>query len=152
MGMKTSILLALMVLSAIPLTAGEKKDKLQRGMVEKMEAVSCGARQKGVTGFGAIWASVGITSVNSKENLCPQYLVRTDTNEYEVRPTDSKHPDVLPIGHEGQFKIKKDHMLLTMGNSDGGDRKTRVYQVVSVKPTAPLDSQDTDVKSSANER
>ena len=150
MSVRTSIILALIVLSAVPLTAGEKKNQMQRGMLEKMEAVPCGAKQKGVTGFGAIWASVGITSVNSKENLCPQYLVRTDTNEYEIRPTDEKHPEVLPIGHEGQFKIKKDRMLLRIPD---GDKKERAYQVVAMQPAnsdskvegsayRPMDKQD----------
>ena len=66
-------------------------------MLEKMEAVPCGARQRGLSGLGSVWASVGITAVNSSEKLCPQYVLRTDELEYEIRPTDYKHPVVFTI-------------------------------------------------------
>jgi len=38
---------------------------------------------------------------------------------------------ILPVGHEGEFKIKKDQMHLKIPD---GDRKTRAYQVVGAKP------------------
>jgi hypothetical protein len=51
--------------------------------------------------------------------------------EYQVRPTD-KHPVVLPVGHEGEFKVKG-ALYLRMAEGQG-DRKMRAYQVVSEKP------------------
>jgi hypothetical protein len=77
---------------------------------------------------------VGVTHVNSDEKLCPQYLLRTDENEYEIRPT-AKHPTLLQVGHEAEFKVKKDVIFLKV--RDGDDRKTRSYQVVGIKPTNP---------------
>jgi hypothetical protein len=111
--------------------AAKKKKPADRGMLEKMEAVPCGAKERGLTGLGAIYGSVGVTHVNSDEKLCPQYLLRTDEMEYHIRPVDGKHPVILPIGHEGEFKIKKDHLYLKVPD---GDRKTRAYQVVAMKP------------------
>lgn len=127
-------LVVLLVAGAVPLSAnpGKKKD-LERGMLEKMEAVPCGAKERGFTGVGSIWASAGITHVNSNEQLCPQYLLRTDEMDYEIRPTDGKHPVILPIGHEGQFKIRKDVMLLKFEDGDG---KTRSYKVVAENPSS----------------
>jgi hypothetical protein len=69
--------------------------------------------------------------VNSNEKLCPQYMLRTDDMEYHVRPLDHKHPILLPVGNEGEFKISKD--VLEMKIPDG-DRKKRRYQVVAMKP------------------
>ena len=46
-----------------------------------------------------------------------------------------KHPTVLSVGQEGEFKLKKDRMFLRM--AEGGDHKTRTYQVVGMKPTNP---------------
>jgi hypothetical protein len=106
-------------------------------MLEKMEAVPCGAKERGLAGVGSIFGSVGITHVNSDEKLCPQYLLRTDEMEYHIQPTDRKHPVVLPVGKEGVFKIKKDQMLLKVPE---GDRKTRSYYVVGMKPITPDDS------------
>src|SRR5215831_17288677 len=60
-----------------------------------------------------------------------QYLLRTDEMEYHIRPTDGKHPAILPVGKEGEFKIKKDHMFLKVPD---GDKKTRNYQVVAITP------------------
>jgi hypothetical protein len=135
MNSKTAIILALLLVSAAPLNAGGKKNKgEERGMLEKMEAVPCGAKQKGLTGLGSIWASAGVTDVHSDEKMCPQYLLRTDEMDYRIRPRDGKHPVVLPVGQEVEFKIKKDNLFLKVPD---GDRKTRAYQVVSMTPANP---------------
>jgi len=99
-----------------------------------MEAVPCGAKQRGLTGLGSIWASAGITHVNSDEKLCQQYLLRTDDMEYHIRPTDAKHPAVLPVGQEVEYKIKNDRMFVKVLD---GDKKTRTYLVVAMNPTKP---------------
>ena len=132
MNVKVSLAVALVLVAAAPLTAGgKKKNPPERAMLEKMEAVPCGATQKGVTGLGTVWASAGITHVNSDEKLCQQYMVVTDEMEYHIRPTDTKHPIVLPVGHEIEFKIKKDRMFVKVAD---GDEKMRTYQVVAMKP------------------
>lgn len=130
--LKTSVILAMVLAAAVPLSAGPKKKQQERAMLEKMEAVPCGAKEKGVTGLGSPWGSAGITHVNTDEKLCPQYLLRTDDMEYHIRPTDKKHPVVLPVGHEVVIKIKKDRMLLQVADSN---EKTLTYQVVAMKPT-----------------
>jgi hypothetical protein len=134
MKVKAAIISALLLMQILPALAGDKKDKKRqpnRAMIEKMEAVPCGARERGLSGIGSVFASAGVTHVNSDEKLCPQYLLRTDDMEYHIRPTDGKHPDVLPIGKEGEFKIKKDEMYLRVPD---GDRKMRTYHVVAAKP------------------
>jgi hypothetical protein len=124
--------LTLCVLAIPPAAAAKnKKKQSERGMLESMEAIPCGAKQRGLTGLGSVFGSVGIEHVNSDEKLCPQYLLRTDEMEYQIRPLDRKHPVILSVGHEGEFKIKKDQMRLKMPD---GDRKTRAYQVVGAKP------------------
>jgi hypothetical protein len=126
------ILLAILLVIAAPLAAGgNKKNQPDRAMLEKMDAVPCGAKQKGLTGLGSFWASVGIMHVTSDEKLCPQYLLRTDQMDYRIRPMNLKHPEVLPIGHEVVFKIKKDRMMVKVPD---GDQKMRAYEVVSMVP------------------
>lgn len=132
MNVKTAILAGLALVVAFPgSAAAKKKHQPDRAMLEKMEAVPCGANQKGLAGLGSFWASVGVTDVHSHEQLCPQYLLRSDDMDYRVRPMNLKHPEVLPIGHEIVFKIKKDRMLLGVPD---GDKKMRPYQVVSIEP------------------
>jgi hypothetical protein len=133
MNSKMLFVAMLALLSASPALARDKKKHDNVAMIEKMEAVPCGAKERGVAGLGAVWASVGVTHVNSDEKLCPQYLLRTDDMEYHVRPLD-KHPLILPVGQEAEFKVKKDKidMRVPEGNSDS--RKTHHYQVVAMKP------------------
>jgi hypothetical protein len=133
MNIKIYVIPAILLALALPgaVSAKAKRKHAERGMLEKMEAVPCGARERGLTGLGSVFGSAGIEHVNSDEKLCPQYLLRTDEMEYHIRPTDGKHPVVLPIGKEGEFKIKKDRMFLKVPD---GDRKTRTYQVVAMKP------------------
>jgi hypothetical protein len=123
------------LLAALPLSADNKKKKPEaRAMLETMEAVPCGAKEKGLTGLGTLWGSAGITHVNSDEKLCPQYLLRTDDMEYHIRPTDLKHAVLLPVGQEIEFKIKKDRMFV---KALDGDRKARSYNIVAMKPANP---------------
>jgi len=141
MNSKWAIVLLLVIAPAISSMAGEKKNGPERGMLEKMEAVPCGSNQKGFTGVGTLWASLGITKTTSNEKLCPQYLLRTDEMDYEIRPKDLKHATILPVGQEGAFKIKKNQMHLRF--PDGPDRKTRTYQVVGINPNKPDTEKDT---------
>jgi len=97
--------------------------------------VPCGAKQTGLAGLGALWGSAGVTHLNTNEKLCPQYLLRTDAMDYEIRPIDLKHATILPLGKEGAFQIKKDEMILTM--TEGADQKPRTYEVVSMNPANP---------------
>jgi hypothetical protein len=137
MNIKSKVVLLLVLISAIPLSAHDNKKKkdVERGILEKMEAVPCGAKQRGLAGLGTLWASAGITHVNSNEKLCPQYLLRADNMDYEIRPIDLKHATILPVGQEGEFRITKNEMILTM--PEGGDRKQRSYEVVAMNPANP---------------
>jgi hypothetical protein len=142
-------LVALLALNlALPLSAHDKKKKDgQRGVLEKMEAVPCGAKETGLAGLGAMWGSAGITHINSNEKLCPQYLLRTDDMDYEIRPLDLKHATILPIGKEGEFRIRKNEMTLTM--TEGSDLKPRDYEVVAMNPANPDNAGPKPLSSSA---
>ncbi len=128
------VILLVLICSAIPLSAKKNKDA-GRGILEKMQAVPCGAKETGLAGLGTLWASAGITHVNSNEKLCPQYLLRTDEMDYQIRPMNLKHATILPIGKEGEFRIQKNEMILTM--TAGSDQKARRYEVVAMEPANP---------------
>lgn len=146
MNMKGAFVLSLALITAVPLSAhdNKKKKEVARGIVEKMEAVPCGAKQTGLAGLGTLWASAGVTHVDTNEKLCPQYLLRTDEMDYEIRPLDLKHATILPVGQEGEFKIKKNEMILSM--AEGSDQKARSYEVVAMNPANP-DSEGTKASS-----
>jgi hypothetical protein len=137
MNIKGIFVLSLALIAASPLSAHDNKKMADngRGILEKMDAVPCGAKETGLAGLGALWGSAGITHINSNEKLCPQYLLRTDQMDYEIRPLDLKHATLLPLGQEGEYRIKKDEMVLTM--TSGSDQKARRYEVVSMNQANP---------------
>ncbi|MGA8541818.1 MAG: hypothetical protein WB566_20105 [Terriglobales bacterium] len=132
MKFKTSLIAVLSLVLAISAVAEKKKKPAPRGILESMQAVPCGAKERGVTGLGSMVASLGVEHVNSHEQLCPQYLLRTDDIEYHIRPLDTKHAAVLPVGHEAEYRVKKDRLYLRVVD---GEKKTTVYQVVAMQPT-----------------
>jgi hypothetical protein len=50
---------------------------------------------------------------------------------YRIRPRDEKHPVLLPVGEQAQFRMEKDKMLLRVEDLDSKDRE---YIVVSMTP------------------
>lgn len=152
MNIKSTLVLLLVLICAAPLSAhGHKKNKdVERGIIEKMNAVPCGAKETGLAGLGALWGSAGITHINSNEKLCPQYLFRTDEMDYEIRPLDLKHATILPLGKEGEFKIRKNEMILTM--TAGSDLKPRSYEVVSMDQANPDSSGSKPLSPTGNDR
>jgi len=134
MKVKKSLLATLLLVLAIPsiAVAKDKKKHGDRGMLESMQSVPCGAKERGLAGLGAVYGSIGVTHVNSHEQLCPQYLLRTDEMDYHIRPLDMKHAVLLPIGQEAEFKIKNNRLFLRVPD---GEKKTRAYQVVAMEPS-----------------
>lgn len=131
------VVAVLLLAAGLPNIAEAKDKHSPRGMIESMQSMPCGVKERGLSGLGSVFASVGVTSVNSNEKLCPQYLLRTDDMEYHIRPMDGKHAAILPIGHEAEYKVKKDRLFLKVPD---GDRKTRPYQVVAMQPLHPGDA------------
>ena len=48
------LVVAIVLLSVSSLSAGDKKKHADRGMLEKMEAVPCGAKERGLSGRDAL--------------------------------------------------------------------------------------------------
>jgi hypothetical protein len=145
MNIKIALVAALALVFMTPGSAAAKDKKhLQRGMLEKMQAIPCGVKERGLTSLGGLWAGIGVQHVNSNEKLCPQYLFRTDQMDYQIRPLDEKHASLLPVGQEAEFKVKKNKLYLRVPD---GDRKMRAYQVVSMEqPSAAGETESTSYK------
>jgi len=112
-----SLVLASLLLAA---TAYAKEPKAYvDGKLLQMDSVQCGTDEK--------VAKQGKTH----ELLCQEYVVQTDQVLYRIRPKDDKHPRLLPVGQNAQFRLDKNKMLLRV---EGFDSKEREYLVVSVKP------------------
>jgi len=133
---KLSILLVL----ALASSAYAKDPKhYQSGKLLQMDSVQCGMAEKDAKSFtGEI---LGTDSGNKKtqEVLCQEYVLQAEKVIYRIRPRDEKHPVLLPVGADAQFRLQKDKMLLQVEDLDG---KEREYVVVSMTPRSDSNSAD----------
>ena len=77
------------------------------------------------------------------ELLCQEYILQSDKVIYRIRPRDEKHPVLLPVGEQAQFRMEKDRMILRVEDSDDKDRP---YTVVSMTPRDDASPEKTSLK------
>jgi hypothetical protein len=95
-----------------------------------MASSSCGtAKTGGKSVTGEILGTDG-EHKNTEQVLCQEYVLQGDRIVYHIRPTDSKHPQLLPVGDNVQYRTHKDKMYVL--NSEG-DTKEREYSVISMQ-------------------
>jgi hypothetical protein len=128
--------LAVICLCVAGISAAKEHD-YQKGTLLRMDSSSCGMQEKdGKTVAGEL---LGTDSQNrkTKEVLCQEYVLQTDHVTYRIRPTDDKHPVLLPIGEMAQFRIHKDKLVLRVPELND---KEREYTVVSMTPRQDKDA------------
>lgn len=111
--------------------AAAKEHDYQKGALLRMDSSSCGLQEKG--GKTIAGEIIGTDSQNkkTKEVLCQEYILQAEHVTYRIRPTDEKHPVLLPIGETAQFRINKDKLILRVPELND---KEREYTVVSMTP------------------
>src|SRR3954471_18628361 len=123
--------IALLVVSVSLGTQAKEPHNYQKGRLIQMESVSCGyAENSGKTFVGELVGTDGAHK-KTKEMLCQEYLLRTERVIYRIRPKEEKHPVLLPVGEDADFRIKSDKLILKVNELDG---KEREYIVVSMTP------------------
>ncbi|HJT69258.1 MAG TPA: hypothetical protein VJ731_03615 [Terriglobales bacterium] len=129
--MRVQYLFAILLLAA---TVQAKEPKhYQSGKLLKMESVKCGVDEKDGSSLAAEVIGTDSSHKKTRELLCPQYVLESESLVYTIQPKDDKHPALLPIGDTAQFFVEKDKMLLRVEDFDD---KQRPYIVVSVVPKA----------------
>jgi hypothetical protein len=124
-----SLVLASILLAA---TAYAKEPKAyQSGMLLQMDSVQCGMDEKDAKSFTGEIVGTDSGHKKTQELLCQEYLLRAEKVIYRIRPRDTKHPVLLPVGERAQFRLEKDKMLLRVEDLDS---KERDYIVVSMTP------------------
>ena len=127
--MRLQYVLAVMLIAS---AAQAKEPKhYQSGKLVKMESVKCGTDAKDAKSLAGEMLGTDSTHMKTKELLCQQYVLETGSVIYRIEPKDDKHPALLPIGEQAQFRLGKDKMLLRV---EDGDDKEREYLVVSMSP------------------
>jgi hypothetical protein len=142
--MRKTLLCALLFAATASVHAKDKA--YEKGELLQMESVSCGYAEKGSkTLKGEILGTDG-EHKNTRELLCQEYVLQSDSVIYRIRPKDEKHPTLLPIGETAQFRIEKDKMMLRIPEASD---KEREYAVVSMTPRADGSNSRSTAKASS---
>jgi hypothetical protein len=124
-----SLVLASVLLAT---TAYAKEPKAyQSGKLLQMDSIKCGVDEKDAKSFTGEMIGTDSGHKKTEELLCQEYVLQTDKMVYRIRPKDAKHPVLLPVGEQAQFRLDKDKMLLRVEDLDS---KEREYVVVSMTP------------------
>jgi hypothetical protein len=131
--------------AALLTTAAQAREPrhYQNGKLLKMESVKCGTDEKNGKSFAGEMIGTDSAHMKTKELLCQEYVLQTDTVTYRIRPKDEKHPVLLPIGEKAQFRMEKDKLVLRVEDLDD---KERDYTVVSMEPNDSKSSTDSKAK------
>jgi hypothetical protein len=136
--MRSNRILCLVLLLATTAFAKEPK-QFQRGKLLQMDSVPCGMAEKDAKSFAGEMLGTDSGSKKTQEVLCQEYVLQAEHVIYRIRPRDEKHPVLLPVGNEAQFRLEKDKMLLRMEDLD---QKERDYIVVSMTPRSDASTAD----------
>lgn len=109
----------------------------QTGKLLQMESVRCGTAEKDAKSVAGEIIGADSGAKKTQELLCQEYVLQSDRTTFHIRPRDEKHPALLPVGEQAQFRIEKDKMLL-----HAGDGKDREYIVVSMMPRSDSNTAD----------
>src|ERR1700676_241283 len=114
----------------------------QTGKLLQMDSVQCGMAEKDAQSFAGEMLGTDSSSKKTHELLCQEYVLQAERVIYRIRPRDEKHPVLLPVGEQAQFRLQKDKMLLRVEDLDG---KEREYIVVSMTPRSDSSTADARV-------
>ena len=103
----------------------------QTGKLLQMDSVQCGMAEKDAKSFAGEMLGTDSGNKKTQEVLCQEYVLQGERVIYRIRPRDEKHPVLLPVGEEAQYRLQKDKMLLRVEDLDS---KERGYIVVSMTP------------------
>src|ERR1700751_2073153 len=135
--MKSRIILGVVLVASVAYAKEPKPH--QSGKLLQMESVACGVDEN--SGKSLAGELIGTDSAHKKthELLCQEYVLQSERVIYRIRPRDEKHPVLLPVGEQAQFRLEKDKMVLRVEDLDNKDRE---YVVVSMTPRADSSTAD----------
>src|SRR5262252_4501473 len=84
----------------------------QTGKLLQMDSVQCGMAEKDGKSFAGEMLGTDSGSKKTQEVLCQEYVLQAERVIYRIRPRDEKHPVLLPVGEQAQFRMQKDKMIL----------------------------------------
>jgi hypothetical protein len=128
--MKVGLMVAGLILATATVTLGKDAPSYDKGVLLSMASSSCGTAETGGKSVtGEILGTDG-EHKNTEQVLCKEYVLEGDRIVFHIRPTDSKHPQLLPVGDNVQYRIHNGKMYVL---DREGNTKEREYAVISMQ-------------------
>ena len=137
-GMGSKVMMC-MILGLASAAYAKDPKAYQSGKLLQMDSVQCGVAEKDAKIIAGEMLGTDCGSKKTQEPLGQQYVLQSERVIYRIRPRDEKHPVLLPVGEQAQFRLQKDKMLLRVEDLDG---KEREYIVVSMTPRSDSNTAD----------
>ena len=133
--MKRGLTFLGIVLAAASLALAKEPSSYDKGLLLSMDSSSCGATEKSAKTVKGEILGTDSEHKSTQEVLCQEYIVQGDRITYHIRPTDTKHRNLLPVGDTIQYRIHKDKMYVL---DREGSSKEREYSVISMQMRAAV--------------
>jgi|SRR5579862_3918423 len=143
----SSTLLAVLLLAAV--VCAQEQQPYLSGKLLQMNSVRCGVPgipangskkednpskdDRDTTAVDSGSHNSADEAIDAASQTCFEYLLQADELIYTIRPKNSRHEFILPVGEWAQFRIQKDKFFLRVRSSES---KEREYTVISIKPRA----------------
>jgi hypothetical protein len=128
--MKAGIALAGLCLMFAPVTIAKDAPTYDKGTLLSMDSSTCGMAEKQAKTLAGEIIGTDASNKNTQQVLCQEYVLQGDRIVYHIRPTDAKHPVLLPVGETVEYRVRKDKLYLI---DREGDNKERSYAVISMQ-------------------
>ena len=125
--MESKLMLAVMLL-VISAYAGDAPRR-QSGVLVQMDTIQCGSDQTPALSNPALVTTS--TPNNIQASFCQEYVLQSDRVVFHIRPRDTRHAVLLPVGGIALFRLHENKMILRAADLDDKDRE---YSVVSMTP------------------
>jgi len=115
--MKTKLALAVLLLAS--LAQAEEPKKYHTGQLLQMESLQC-----------TVFENASHETDATDKTLCQEYVLLGDNVLFHLRAKDAKHPVLLPVGKDVDYRIEEDRFYLHL---TGNDKKEHEYLVLSME-------------------
>jgi hypothetical protein len=129
--MRSLIVLVVFIFMIVPVTLAKDPPSYDKGVLLSMDSTMCGTAEKGGKSVTGEILGTDSSHKQTEQVLCQEYVLQSDRIVYRIRPTDQKHPLLLPVGESVEFRVHKDKLYL---RDPEGDKKERAYVVLSMEP------------------
>ncbi len=135
--MRIQLLVAVSIAACVIPTQAKEPRSYEKGTLAEMNAVECGYEEKGAKSPAGALLGTDDEHRKTRKMLCQEYALRSDRMVYKIRPKEEKHPFILPVGDEVEFRILKDRMYVRVPELDDHERQFFVTSIVQRTGVTP---------------